>query len=852
MRAGLGLVCQRWISRVLILVLGLQEVAWSVPVPTVIEFPDASALLRKSMMDKAPNGVDIVHTFPSDALGVFLQPYQQFDVGEAGLIFNNFAGSNPETMSLAYGETGGLLLENPLLKGGLRAAEKIVQVVEGGAPTRLSGSLEVYGKQAELLIANPAGFILDHVSFLNMSKVTLITGKLNLGADGSLAGVEVQDQSSIEAHFDAAYLERVGQLSLISSLVKLSGEATLPPRTHLKILSGVGAYDLQQETFQPFQTARPRVHPYPVSGIDAKAMGTLKVGSAQFEVLQAGGSLGAPQTLIASKGSLHLEAQGQVQLGNLKAKTIFAASYQDQLYLKAGDFVHAAQNLSLFSKKGWVQPEAHHLVAGGAIRLTSDAGLSLGGQVQAKGSLEVSAKSLTQTQPSVLQAQKNFQISVLGGHVEQAGVMTSVGGALSLSAGTFSQGSTGVIQAQGDTTLRVDQQATVRGLVFSHGGTLSLSAAALCQEQGKLYGGKGVLLTLTGSGPLVTLGEVTSHGSLKVTAGSWTHGVLDGKASPNLPNTVYAKDGIDVQVAEALHLGSRVETGGTLTFSGKQIKLQETGSILGDKGVHIQALEKLTTAGTITSDQGAVKLIAPSWQQTQGKVEGHAGVTVQVEELTTWGEISSLAGALLIRVKNWVHRLLNTPGKASPNTVQGVKGITVEAEKNVDFEGSLTSTSGKINLAASTFRLQEKGELSGSKGVNITASQMATTFGKINSSAGAVTLTSPSWFHRKGAVVSAQGLTLKADQLTTTQGSLDSEGKILLQTKQWSSQDVPPNTWYTLRGIQGVDLQVEQEMKPGVFVESAAGKVTLKAKKMGGASSAFLGHGGVEIAVETP
>ncbi|MGL5783884.1 MAG: hypothetical protein ACRCYZ_00040, partial [Alphaproteobacteria bacterium] len=136
--------------------------------------------------------------------------------------------------------------------------------------------------------------------------------------------------------------------------------------------------------------------------------------------------------------------------------------------------------------------------------------------------------------------------------------------------------------------------------------------------------------------------------------------------------------------------------------------------------------------------------------------------------------------------------------------------------------------------------------------MKITASQMATTFGKINSSAGAVALTAPSWFHRKGAVVGSQGLTLKADQLTTTQGSLDSEGKILLQTKQWSSQDVPSNTWYTLRGIQGVDLQVEQEMKPGVFVESAAGKVTLKTKKMGGASSAFLGHGGVEIAVETP
>ncbi|MGL4998266.1 MAG: filamentous hemagglutinin N-terminal domain-containing protein, partial [Cetobacterium sp.] len=746
MRAGMGSRCKAWLARLLIVVMGFQEVAWSIPLSNTIEFKNDSSFLRRSLMDYAPNGVEILQTFPSDACGTFFQAYHRFDVGEAGLILNNSPGADPAETSPVLGRLGGMILENPLLKG-KQAATRIIQSIEGGFPTRLSGPLEVYGPQAELILANPAGFILDRVSFLNMSKVTLITGMVQLGADGSLGGVEVQDQGSIQAHFNEAYLERVGQLSLIASLVKLAGEATLPDQTHLRVLSGVGAYDLHGETFQPFQAAGPRIHPSPVEGIDAQEMGTLNVGSAQFEVFQAGGNLVAPQTLVAQKGALYLSAQGQVQLGNLEAKNIFATSNQDQLQLKAGDWVQASQDVTLFSKKGWVQPEHHHLVAGGAVTLKSGADLTIGGQVQTQGTLEISAKSFTQTQSSVLQAQKDFQLSVLGGHVEQAGVMTSVGSALSLSAGTFFQGSTGVIQAQGDTTLKVDQQMTLKGLVLSHGGTLSLSAAALSQEQGRLYGGKGVLLTLTGPDALVTLGEVSSHGALKVTAMSWTHGVLGGKASPNLPNTVYAKDGMDVQVAEVLHLGSKVETGGTLTLSAKQIKLQETGSILGDKGVHIQALEKLTTAGTITSDQGTVKLVAPSWQQICGKVEGQGGVTVQVEELATWGSISSLAGAILVRVKSWVHRLLNAPGKPSPNTVQGLKGITVEAEKNVEVEGSLTSTSGKISLVAPTFRLQEQGKISGSKGVSITATKMAETFGDIHSS-GDVMLTSPSWFHR--------------------------------------------------------------------------------------------------------
>jgi filamentous hemagglutinin family protein len=842
MPATFGSRCKVWLARLLIWVMGFQEVAWAIPLPSIIEPKNATPFLHKSSMDKAPNGVDLLQTFPSDTFGTFFQPYHQFNVGEAGLIFNNFPGLDPNTLSPVSGKIGGAILENPLLKG-KQAALRIVQSIEGGAPTRLSGPLEVYGPQTELILANPVGFVLDRVSFLNMSKVTLITGKVRVDEDGFLGFVDVQDQGSIQANFDEGYLDRVGQLNLISSLIKLSGETTLPTSTHMKVLSGVGAYDLQEETLQPLQTVLQgglATPPPPAFGIDAKAMGGLKAGSAYFEVLQSEISLIAPQILIASRGNLHLTAQGQVQLGNLEAKNIFAASYKDQICLKAGGLVKAGQDVTLFSKRDWIQPEQHSLVAGGAVTLTSDAGMTFGGKVQAQGILDVSAKILTQGPASMLQAKGDVQLSVLRGEVVQSGVITSLGGALSLSAGTFSQAPTAVLQAQGHTTLKIDQQMTLEGSIFSHGGLLTLLGADLTQEQGLLYGKTGVVLTSVG--PLVTLGDVTSHGSLKVMGMSWTHELLGGEASAPL-STVYARDGIDIKITEAFQLRSKVEAGGALTVSAKQVDIQETGSLQGHKGVHLQTSEKLTTAGAISSDQGTVKLIAPLWHQTRGKVEGQVGGTVNVDTLTTWGAISSLTGALFIQVKSWVHRLVKILGKESPNAIQGAKGVTVVAETSVELKGSIKAISGKLSLAAPTFRLKRQGGLSGNDGVVITASKTAETFGNITSSDGNIVLTTPTWLHDEGVVKGSKGIEVKVGQTCEIEGSLNSaEGKITLKTKKMDVTNAS-----SFLGHGGVEIAVETPWQYEGDIISKAGKIRLQAPSFHHTHGSLSGHQGVEF-----
>ncbi|MGL5784086.1 MAG: hypothetical protein ACRCYZ_01170, partial [Alphaproteobacteria bacterium] len=111
----------------------------------------------------------------------------------------------------------------------------------------------------------------------------------------------------------------------------------------------------------------------------------------------------------------------------------------------------------------------------------------------------------------------------------------------------------------------------------------------------------------------------------------------------------------------------------------------------------------------------------------------------------TWGEISSLAGALLIRVKSWVHRLLKITEQAPPNTLQGVRGITVEAEKNVELEGSLESSAGKVEITADSLKPGVGNVIQGTHGVSLNLKQALATQTHFLSLQGTLALNAPSF-----------------------------------------------------------------------------------------------------------
>ena len=114
------------------------------------------------------NGVTQVNIQTPSAGGVSRNTYTQFDVGQEGAILNNSRNS-------AQTQIGGWVQGNPWLAKG--EAKVILNEVNSSNPSQLKGYLEVAGKSAQVVIANPSGLVCDGCGVINADRFTLTTGQ---------------------------------------------------------------------------------------------------------------------------------------------------------------------------------------------------------------------------------------------------------------------------------------------------------------------------------------------------------------------------------------------------------------------------------------------------------------------------------------------------------------------------------------------------------------------------------------------------------------------------------------------------------------------------------------------------
>ncbi|RPD83080.1 filamentous hemagglutinin N-terminal domain-containing protein, partial [Neisseria weixii] len=132
---------------------------------------------------KTANGLPQVNIQTPGAGGVSVNQYRQFDVDKRGAILNN-SRSNVQT------QQAGWIQGNPWLARG--EAKVIVNQVNSVNPSLLNGYVEVAGRRADVVLANPAGIQVNGAGFINAAGVTLTTGK-PLFDNGNLSGFQVRD-----------------------------------------------------------------------------------------------------------------------------------------------------------------------------------------------------------------------------------------------------------------------------------------------------------------------------------------------------------------------------------------------------------------------------------------------------------------------------------------------------------------------------------------------------------------------------------------------------------------------------------------------------------------------------------
>lgn len=138
----------------------------SITLAQIIVVPQALGTPSPTILQTA-NGVPQVDILTPSAAGVSRNSFQQFDIGQQGVILNN--GRTASGTQL-----GGWVAANPWLAAG--SAKVVLTEVHSTNPSLLQGYVEIAGSKAELIIANPAGIQCNGCGFINASRLQLATG----------------------------------------------------------------------------------------------------------------------------------------------------------------------------------------------------------------------------------------------------------------------------------------------------------------------------------------------------------------------------------------------------------------------------------------------------------------------------------------------------------------------------------------------------------------------------------------------------------------------------------------------------------------------------------------------------
>lgn len=231
------------------------------------------------------NGLPVVNIQTPTRAGVSVNQYRQFDVGEKGAVLNN-SHRNVQT------QLGGWIQGNPWLARG--EARVIVNQVNSADPSRLNGYVEIGGRRADLVIANPAGINVNGGGFINANQVTLGAGNAVI-QDGRYTGI-AQGVGSLNIAGGGLDASRNDYTNLIANAVNVNGGIWA---NRLSVQAGGTSADTaaQPNTF----------------AIDTGALGGMYAGIIHLMVNGAEqNSIRNAGQIFARAGEVHLDAAGNV------------------------------------------------------------------------------------------------------------------------------------------------------------------------------------------------------------------------------------------------------------------------------------------------------------------------------------------------------------------------------------------------------------------------------------------------------------------------------------------------------------------------------------------------------------
>lgn len=573
---------------------------------------------------QTPNGLPQVNVAKPSGAGVSVNTYNQFDVQKAGAILNNSA-------TMVQTQQAGWINGNPNYGAG-QAARIIVNQVNSPNPSQIRGAVEIAGTRAELVIANPSGIFVDGGTFLNTSRATLTTGVPFYGADGSLAGYNV-NRGLVTVSGAGLNTTGTDQVDLIARAVQANAAIYAK---NLNVIAGAAQVSHDTLAATPITGDGPA----PAVAIDVSQLGGMYANRIVLASNEFGVGVANAGTIAAQAGDLTLQSNGRLVLtgkttasGNLALSA--AGGVQNSGTTYAQQSLSASTTADL-TNSGTLAAQQNTTVNAGSVNSTGTlgAGVNSDGSVGHSGDLSLTASGQLS---AIGQNVAGGNASLTGASVNLAGSQTAANGNLSLNATAGDLNlSNATTSAQGAI------QANASGTVINDHGSLSSGSST----------------TLTGGNLSNQNGKVSSQGRLSVNvAGQIANqsGELVSESTADLRGGVIANNQGTLQSAAGMTVAgaSLDNTAGRIT------------SLNGD-GLSV------TTSGQLTNVAGATANGAPG-----GVIGGNGDVSVRGANVVNRGAMTSNTN---LRVAG--QSVVNGGG-----TLQAAQNVTIDAGSRLTNSG---------------------------------------------------------------------------------------------------------------------------------------------------------------------
>ncbi|RUR90624.1 hemolysin BL-binding protein [Pectobacterium versatile] len=736
-------------------------------------------------LDQAGNGVPVINIATPNSAGISHNQYRDFNVDKPGLILNN------GTEQLNPTQLGGLIQNNPNLKG--NAADAIINEVVSTNRSTLAGYLEVGGKQASVIIANPNGITCDGCGFINTPQVTLTTGKPQLDAQGNLQHIDVK-RGDITLTGQGLDASKSDYLSLIARTAQIDAGLNA---NETRIVLGANQVDATGKVTA--QAADSGVAGSNVKvALDTGALGGMYTNRITLVSSEKGVGVNVGN-LSARSGDITLSANGKLSLGDAVAQGTIQAD-ADTLALRGKQ--QAGEALTLKARQDITLQDATlragqniELASGGGLKAQNSvisAGVDAQGKVKSANQLSINSDSVTlnatqlaagkMTVDAGQSLQQDAQSGLKADSVlEMRGDTVSLAGSagaedVRLEAKTLSGAGSAQFQAKNNATVRVTQQGDWQGNLTA-GNALTVDGGRLVQR-GTLAG-KSLTLTLDvldNRGDIAALQELTFSGNALTNSGT-------------------------LAAAERLTVNAqRLDNSGLLSARNEvklelQTVLNNQGNILTDNQLFLLA-DHLTNGGTLN----AATLTAQATRFTsQGDVTANTlDLTSQTTEnhgVINAQQMLSLHGGSLVNrgTLSAGEKLALTLGGTLDNRglMQSGQTLQVTADR-LSNDGTLTAPA----LQLHTGTLANQGTLQADKALQLDATLSLTQSARGTLLAGTDLTINAVQVETDGAIQAQQFLLNAARWLNAGKTSITGDGQItatqldnrgsLLATGNWT------------------------------------------------------------------